>query len=242
MIPPTGQKISKKNPQNDAFSRQNTFMINFKLNGQSLQIPTAWNEVTFGQYLEIFGLKDDVIQLVAILTKQDYEYLKNATILGLDKLLEAISFINQPPEFPGYVDTCGPYHLPPNAKGQFNIQYESLGQFEDARKVMMAIPKGDVKYHTECYAKYCAIYLQKIRDKEYNPTKALEMAEEIKGFPAYQVITLGSFFFLKLLSSLNGTRTTSPSTVPSRKKLRRVLKPSGKSSGSTGKSMRSRLK
>lgn len=217
-------------------------MITFKLNGKSLQIPTSWNEITFNQYLQVFELKDDVIQLVSIFTGQDYEYLKNATIIGLDKLLEAISFINRPPEFPDYVDKCGPYKIEANSKGKFNIQYESLGQFEDARKIMSSLPKGDIKEHTLAYAKYCAIYLQKIRDKEYSPSRANEMTEEVMTYPAYQVITLGSFFFLKLLSSLNGTQVISRTTAPSRKKSKRVLKPSGKSSVSTGRSTRSRLK
>lgn len=208
-------------------------MITFKLNNQSLNIPTTWNEVTYAQYLKVFDLKDDVIQLVAIFTGQDYDYLKSATILGLDRLLDALSFINKPPSFPGYVDQCGPYKLPANSKGQFNIQYESLGQFEDARREMMKVK--NIVDQTKAYGKYVAIYLQKIRDKEYDYQKAVEMEEEISSYPAYQVIVLGAFFFLKLTTSLNGTVKTSRPTLPTRKKSKRVLKPSKRSSGHTRK-------
>src|SRR3972149_3170942 len=104
-------------------------MITFKLNGQSIQIPTTWNEVTFKQYIQMFDLKDDIIQVVAIFTGMEYEYLKNAVIVGLDDILTAISFINSPPVFPGSISEVGPYKIPNNEKGQFNIKHESLAQF-----------------------------------------------------------------------------------------------------------------
>lgn len=209
-------------------------MIQFKLNGKSIPIPTSWGDVTFSQYLQVFDLKDDVIQLVSIFTRLEYDQLKTSTILGLDKLLEAISFINTQPVFPDYVSECGPYSIPGNSKGQFNIQYESLGQFEDARKVMNGL-NGNIKAHTEAYGKYVAIYLQKIRDKEYNPNKVEEMERELQNYPAYQVITLGSFFFVKLRILFGGIVKTSPPTPRKRKKSKRVLTPSKRSSGATRK-------
>jgi hypothetical protein len=210
-------------------------MITFKINNQSLQIPTSWNEVTFAQYLQIFDLKDDVVKLVSVFTNQDYEKLKKTTIVGLDKLLEALSFLNTPHEIPTYSPTCGPYTLPANNKGQFNIQYESLGQFEDARQAMNKVAGKSMQEHTKAYGKYVAIYLQKIRDGEYDFNKIESMEVEVQNFPALQVCSLGQFFFVKLKTLLNGTRKTSPPTPRSRKKSKRVLKPSKRSSGHTRK-------
>jgi hypothetical protein len=210
-------------------------MITFKLNNQQLQIPTSWEEVTFAQYLQIFDLKDDVVKLVSLFTNQDYEQLKKATIVGLDRLLEALSFLNTPHEIPTYSPTCGPYTLPANSKGQFNIQYESLGQFEDARQAMNKVAGKSMQEHTKAYGKYVAIYLQKIRDGEYDPQKVDAMEVEVQNFPALQVCSLGQFFFVKLKTLLNGTRKTSPPTPQSRKKSKRVLKPSKRSSGHTRK-------
>ena len=209
-------------------------MINFKINGKSTPIPTSWNDVTFKQYLEIFNIKDDVLQLVSILSGVDYEIIKNAEIIGVEKLLEAISFANQQITFPDYVDHCGPYKIAANSKGQFNIQYESLGQFEDARKIMNGL-NGNIKAHTEAYGKYVAIYIQKIKDKSYDPQKVEEVEKELQNYPAYQVITLGSFFFVKLRILFGGIPRTSPATPPTRKKSKRVLKPSKRSSGATRK-------
>mgnify|MGYP003428561396 CR=1 FL=1 len=197
-------------------------MINFKLNGKTYSIPQKWEEVTFKQYLDIFELKDDTIQLVSIFTGLEYDYLKNAVIIGLDDILTALSFIYKMPEFPGSVSECGPFKIHNNSKGGFNIQHESLGQFEDMRAVMNKLPEKDIKAHTAAYAEYVAIYLQKIKDKEYSHLKAQQMVEEIYTYPAFQVITLGSFFFLKLKSFLNGLAKTFPNTVPNPKKSKQV--------------------
>lgn len=210
-------------------------MITFKLNNQQLQIPTSWEEVTFAQYLQIFDLDNDVIKLVSVFTNKDYEYVKKAIFVNLDKLLESLSFLNTPHEIPTYSPTCGPYTLPANNKGQFNIQYESLGQFEDARQAMNKVAGKSMQEHTKAYGKYVAIYLQKIRDGEYDPQKVDAMEVEVQNFPALQVCSLGQFFFVKLKTLLNGTRKTSPPTPQSRKKSKRVLKPSKRSSGHTRK-------
>jgi hypothetical protein len=212
-------------------------MINFKINDLSIPIPTDWPDVKFKQYLEIFNLKDDVLQLVSIISGQDYEYLKSATIIGLDRLLQAISFINIPPVIPPYPPTCGPYSLPANSKGQFNIQYESLGQFEDARQAMNKTT-GNLYEHTKAYGKYVAIYLQKIRDGKYDPLKVPDMEAGVQNFPALEVISLGQFFFLKLKSSLNGTVKTSLPITPPQKKSKRAGRNSKRSSRATRKSTR----
>jgi hypothetical protein len=210
-------------------------MIQFKLNGQSFSAPTSWEEVTFKQYLEIFNLNGDLLQVVSLFSGADYETVKKATVIGLDKLLEALSFLNTPHEIPTYSPTCGPYTLPANSKGQFNIQYESLGQFEDARQAMNKVAGKSMQEHTKAYGKYVAIYLQKIRDGEYDPQKVDAMEVDVQNFPALQVCSLGQFFFVKLKTLLNGTRKTSPPTPQSRKKSKRVLKPSKRSSGHTRK-------
>lgn len=216
-------------------------MISFKLNGQSIAIPTTWNEVTFKQYIAMFDLKDDNIQLVSIFTGMDYDHLKKAVIIGLENILTALSFINKPPVFPGSVSEVGPYKIPNNQKGAFNIQHESLAQFEDMRQIMRKLPTGDVKEHTKAYIKYVAIYIQKIKDGDYNPLKVQEVEEELQNYPAYQIITLGSFFFLKLWSLSTPTPKSSPNISPSLKKSKPVMKGSKKRSGRSARSSK-RLK
>lgn len=205
-------------------------MITFKINGESKEVPTCWEDLTFEQYLKFFELKDDVLQLVAIVTGLDYEYIKKATIVGVDRLFEALSFINVHPEIPGYTAILGPYTIPPNKDGVFDIRFESVAQFEDMRHVIRKLPENDIKAHTAAYADYVAIYMQKIKDGEYDANKVSEVKAEVMTFPAIQVISLGSFFFLKLLSSFNGTRKTSPNTSQPQKKTKQDLNGSAKRS------------
>lgn len=214
-------------------------MISFKINGESKQIPTCWEDLTFNQYLDIFNLKDDSLQLVSIVAGLDYEYLKKAVIINVDKLYEAISFINTAPQFPGSVDICGPYKIPNNSKGAFDIRFESLAQFEDMRQIMRKVP-NDIKAHTAAYADYVAIYLQKIRDGEYDNFKAEMMVEEIKTYPAYQVITLGSFFFLMLRNFFSGSTKGSQNTTQAPKKSKLALINSQKRSGRSHRSLKRR--
>lgn len=201
------------------------------LNGEPINITDSWEKTTLAQYLRIMRMKNDTIELLSIITGLDYDLLKKANIKGLDKLLYASRFINSAPVVPTKVEKIGPFKLPLNHKGIFDIQFESLAQFEDMRVIMESVDMKDVTAITESYAKYCALYVQKLRDGEYDGGKALAMVDEVMTYPALEVIAAGSFFFVRLWSLLRGTPTTSPNSAPSRKK--RTGKPSRKSSGRT---------
>lgn len=215
-------------------------MIKFKLNSKMVNLPSSWDDLTLNQYLHVMSFKDDYIQIIGLFTGIDSEVLRNGQILGLDQVLNALSFLSKAPEFEGSCLQVGKYELPINHKGQFNIQFESLGQFEDMRQVMKGIK--DVVTLTEAYPKFVAIYLQKIRDKEYSHGSAMEMVEEVKAMPAKEVITLGSFFYVRLTSLLSGIKNSSPNTSQSLKKSKPGLKTSKKRSVSTRQSMKSRKK
>ncbi len=203
-------------------------MIKFKLNGKSINVATDWEDLTFDQFLKCFDLKDDLLQSVSLVVGLDYEYLKSTPIIGLESLLEAIKFLQKPCKYPETTSSLGKYKLPLDAKGEFNPQFKRLDQFEDMRKIMIASDKG-VKSITEAYAKYCAIYLQELRDKEYSFSKAMAMVDEVMQMPAKGVVPAGSFFLIKLLSLSTGIKQTSQSITRKRKKLKPVSKISRKS-------------
>ncbi len=215
-------------------------MITFKLNDKAINIPSCWEDVTFNQYIKLLTAKDDTIEYISLFTGIEYSTLKSAIIFGLDDILKAVSFINKPPQLPGSVSECGPYKIPINSKGAFNIQHESLGQFEDMRSVMKQVKEKDIVSHTKAYGKYVAIYLQKIRDGHYNPLAVPDMEQEVDSMPAYQVITLGSFFFLRLWSLSTGTANNSPSIPTNRKKSKPVSESSKKRSGRSPRSRKRR--
>lgn len=207
-------------------------MIKFKLNGKSINVSSSWDDLTFEQFLKVFDLKDDSLQAVCLASGLDYEFIKSKTILGVETILQAIQFLQKPANYPTSTKTIGKYKLPLDSKGEFNPQFKRLDQFEDMRKIMIASDKG-VKSITEAYSSYCSIYLQELRDKEYNYSKAMAMVDEVRQMPAKEVIPAGSFFLIKLLSLSTGIKKTSPTTNPKPKKSKRALKSSKKSSGRT---------
>lgn len=206
-------------------------MIEFKLNGKKLNFPSNWHDLTFAQYLGIMQNKSGTLGYISIFTGIDIDTLKKAKIEGLDMIIQSLSFLRDTPKFEGNTEQIGKYKLPLNSKGVFDVQLESLGQFEDMRAVMMSIPDKDLLAHTKAYVNYVAIYLQKIRDGEYNPDEAVKMMPEVMSMPAHEIIITGSFFFLKLLNLLTGTHPNSQNTPQKSKKSKPGSKNSVKSSG-----------
>lgn len=219
-------------------------MIDFKINGKKASMSSSWDELTLNQYCKILNNKGDIFETVSILASLNYKIVKEAIIIGLDDVLYALPFLNTVPKAPGYTDKVGKYSLPVTKDGKFDIQFESLAQFEDMRTVINRIPVKDGKYDitalTRSYAHMVAIYLQKLRDGSYSPAGAAEMIAEVEEMPALQVISAGSFFFLKLISLSNGTKVSSPPTNQTPKKSKRVLKGSRKSSARTARSRKRR--
>lgn len=182
-------------------------MIDFKINGNPTQIPSQWTDLTFYQYVQIMDTKG-ILNTVSVLCNIDYEIIKKATISGLETVIEAVNFLKEVPIFDSKLEYIGKYKLPLNSKGEYNIQLESLGQFEDMREVMIRVPDNNIIEFTKAYAKYVAIYLQKLRDGEYDNDKAMAMVDEVYQMPAHHVIVAGGFFFTKLMSLLLGTTET----------------------------------
>jgi hypothetical protein len=216
-------------------------MIDLKINGESHSIPTSWEEVTYGQYCEILKIGSDAPSFLSIFTGIDCEIIKKSKIIGLDLIITALSFTNKPPKTQEYYDKIGTYKLPPNKDCRFSIQWETLAQFEDMRAVIKKLPnKPMIKDLIEPFKFFVAIYVQPIRDGEYSYEKAKEMVGEVNKMPALEVLSMGSFFFMKLMTSLLGITPKSPTTTQSRKKSKPVTTSSRKRSAATGRSRKRR--
>jgi hypothetical protein len=211
-------------------------MIPFKLNGKNLKIASSWHDLTFDQYLKWLQSKGSTGEAIALFAGIDQEVLKTANITGLESIIEALAFLKAPAVFDKATPNVGKYQLPLNSKGEFNIQFETLAQFEDMRATMIKTPDNDIVELVKSYAKFVAIYVQKIRDGEYNYDKSLAMIPEIYTMPAHEVITTGSFFFVKLLTLLTGTAPTSQKATTNPKKKKQVTRSSKKSSAITRRS------
>lgn len=190
-------------------------MIPFKLNGKQLQFPSSWEDLTFVQYVKILEGEKNYI---ALFTGLDPETVNKAKIEGLEMIIQCLSFMKKAPDFSKPCDHVGPYQLPLNSKGEFDIQFESLAQFEDMKAVMIKVPENNMTEVIKSYAHYVAIYIQKLRDGEYNNDSALKMVDEVYQMPAHEVIKAGSFFLVKLLNLLIGTTNSSQPTNQNPKK------------------------
>lgn len=192
-------------------------MISFKIKNKTYSVPGSWYEFTYQQYLDYVAAcaeTQDIIKIISVLSGIDHEFLKKHNVIGAENLIRCLHYLKQSPEFGDYTPKVGKYRLPVNSKGKFDIQFESLAQFEDMGAAVKKIPKGGFMELLEAYPVFCSIYLQKIRDGEYNYGAAMEMLPEVKQMPFPEVLVAGSFFFLHTLGLLSGT---DPSSHPKKK-------------------------
>lgn len=201
---------------------------------------SSWDDLSLHQYIQVLNSKGGTAEAISICTRKPINEIEKSIIIGLDQVLITISFLRTVPEVPGYTSKVGKYNLPVTKDGRFDIQFESLAQFEDMRAALNRILVKDGKYDitglTKAYAEFVSIYIQKLRDGQYEPEKAKAMIPEVMEMPALEVISAGSFFFLRLLSLSTGTAMNSPLTSPMPKKSKPALNSSRKSSARTARS------
>lgn len=193
-------------------------MIPYKINDETVQVPSNWDDLSFNQWEQINKLTvNDFIKLASIVLNIDYEQLSKAKIENAEELVDYLQFIYAPIETESRPLKLGEYDIPED------ITFESLAQFEDMRKTLNeALTKIDsekdifkiVPVIAEYYPQWCAIYLQKVRDGSYDYKKALDMIPTIKELPCTDVIAVGTFFFYRqanlLVNTLKTFRKPSP--------------------------------
>lgn len=176
-------------------------MITFKIAGKTTLIPTTWADVTYSQYVYMI-IPRTFTEYIHLFSGVPLETLNKAQVKNVDKLGLALSFLSWPPNLSERTAMVGPFALPGKP------QFESLGQFEDLRNLIKEYPHKERKdfdyadFEKECevYLQSCAIYFQKARDGEYNAAKVKEVADQLRGASAVEVLSNGSFFFAKALN------------------------------------------
>lgn len=197
-------------------------MITFKISGAKHQIPTAWGDVTYSQYIQLLKTPNNLIDYIHVFTGIDRELLAKAELRGLEKIALALTFLTIPPKFEaGPTRMVGPYVLPKD------ITMESLGQFEDLRALIHQLPKKELGEYTpddhiavsELYLSACAIYVQKIINGEYDPQQVENVKIRLRIFSCIQVVQTGAFFFYKPLNISQGITNRSQRIIPRLRKL-----------------------
>lgn len=169
-------------------------------------MPTCWDDLTFRQYKTLLDSdpKTEWTELIAKWLQIDYAIFQDATLLGFEPVLAAMSFVKEPPVW-GTDD--------PKKVREFilpaNITLETVIQYEHMKKLLLT--DKEFKDKIADYPMAVAIYCQRARDGAYNYDKAVALAEELQEANAREIIEAGNFFLVKLVSLSIGSVASSPS-------------------------------
>lgn len=194
-------------------------MIVFNINGAKHNIPTQWADVTYNQYLRLLTCDNTLLAYINLFTGITRETLAKAQLHNLEKISIALSFLIIPPKYePQPTKMVGPYAMPKD------VTIQSLGQFEDLRGLLRKLPADlssieNRTFITDLYLEACAIYVQKIKDREYDYTKVPEVKEELRQYSSTEIIQTGSFFLFRPLNLSRPTKTRSQNLRQRLKKL-----------------------
>ncbi len=176
------------------------------LNGVKVEkeIPTAWEQVIFKDFLELTG---SVNKALSIFTGVDEATLKKASITGLDKLISVLSFLSTDvPLFTFPKKLLGEYEVP------YDIGFEQWGQYVDLKDLLDKNLTG--MELLKQYPLMCAIYTM----KDYDFKLAEKRAEHILQAPCTEVMAVGNFILTKLAALNLVTKNNSlPEGTPLRK-------------------------
>lgn len=188
-------------------------MITIKINSEPYDMPTSWDDLQFHQYNTLLNATENTewTELMAKWLGLDYVAFQGATVIGLEPVMAAMSFVSVPPvwgtENPKRVRE---FLLPGNITLETVIQYEHMKKYALAAK--------GFKEKVSDYPLIVAIYCQKIRDGEYNFSKAQALADEFQKANAREIIEAGNFFLIKLNHLNSGSQPSSPSPSQTQKK------------------------
>lgn len=170
-------------------------MIKAKINGKKVEIETSWDEMPWGKFLELVEAKDDYQQVLAILLQQPVEDIRKAKFEGLDKVITALKFLQEPAKIYDKPVKLGSFVFPQD------ISMESIEKFECLRKYIKETQGKSVREQTKALGMYAAIYCL---EGEFDEEKAKYLSEEYLSYPCLEVMSAGSFFMAKALSMQSG--------------------------------------
>lgn len=193
-------------------------MIPIKIDSISAQLPTSWDEVTLGQYIEMAKHSDElsIIRLLSILSGVDYLVLMNVNSETFDdRIVDHMGFIREPinvhelPAVESLTINGKSYPLPDPAKCTIG---QKLGLESQIR-----IGQDMNTLHADLVATAVAIYMQPLIDAApYNDERIEPIRNMVLQLPLKQVYPAGSFFlngwvkFLKLSGSTSALPISHP--------------------------------
>lgn len=199
--------------------------ITISINGKPFKkdIPTSWDEVSFGELLEIAKLKDEPLEVqkvktISIATGIDYETLCNAKIHGFDDIMvNRLSFLTQPQQVK--IPEKILHYTVPKA-----LEFGQVQQYIDLQNYIKSSRDKSPEDQLADYTLYCAVYACIEKHGKYDWKLVEAMAHEFLQAPCTEVLGIGNFTLLRLIASKNGTGQASHHRLTLLKKAGLVLK------------------
>ena len=174
-------------------------MIKFNFEGKKITVPTSWEEVTVGHYINPHFLSGNAINLLASLADIDPLELANAPKDYSKHFVKVVEFINKDPL--GWkrggtdkIELMGKTCTVPQ-----NLENQTFGQ-----KILFGQILSKTKFHYEVIPEAVAIYLapQIYPEKWYE--RIDEIAENIKALPIREVNNIADFFLTSTIAFRRG--------------------------------------
>lgn len=187
--------------------------VTITLNKQTFHrdIPVSWDQVTFGDFLKLDSCGQDIIKVIALLTRMDYEQLKKAHVKNLDGVVAILGFLKKPMTLPSYqsVKVLHGYPLPKN------LEFEEVQMYLDLQNYMQEVNQLTDLEKLGKYTTYCAVYACKHRYGKYDWKLAEELAPVFLDAPCTEVMAVGNFTLMRLIGlnlniNLNSLKAGSP--------------------------------
>lgn len=183
-------------------------MVTFKLGSKKYQFPTRWEDVSFKMYIQILQ-GGSFSEILSAITDIPHETILQAEVRNINKMAEALKFVNVAPEFK-WVPLLGNQRIPKNPAE------ESVAQFEDLQRLRTEIPAKPIAEFTiedhkalaYLYLKAAAIYYCKEEFGKYDTKFMAEIEQRLEGFSCTEVIGIGSFFLFRRPSLWSRIKTT----------------------------------
>jgi hypothetical protein len=155
-------------------------------------LPTSWEQVAFKDFLEIDSCGGDVIKVIALLTRIEYETLLKSRIKDMDQVIAVLGFLTKPPE-PVIPATIMGYPVPKD------LAFEEVQQYVDLKTYVEDHRKLTPLEHLRRYTIYCAVYACQVKHKKHDWKLVEEMADEFLQAPCTEVMGIGNFTLVKLI-------------------------------------------
>lgn len=197
-----------------------TMKVTIIINGKPTEkeVPTSWEQVTFGQFLELEKCEQDKTKVLSLFTGIDHETLLKAKIKHFDDVMvNGLSFLTTQP----------PVAIPEKLLGYTmpkNLEFEQVQQYVDLQNYIKESRDKSPSDQLRQYTLYCAVYACIQKHSKYDWKLVEEMAPEFLNAPCTEVMGIGHFTLMRLIASKQGTKPTSPPQSTLLKKLGLVLK------------------